>query len=286
MTSSRFLVLGVVSFALGAVRPAPACQVVKFQIVGGLEDSGNVIAGHRVDFQVWFDRPVVDGKVLRGTQVGSLRMDFGDGTVEDTGVKTFDAPSTYDFGGATWTFFLHEYKKVGTFTASLTGGGVQPCAMDGGLSYRIPVVSDMTDMTKAKRSMTIPPADDRLKTPVKPKTAVLLVPTPPAYVAAGRASAATRSLGSVIYGRVTGASVSYSVYGNVLSVDGDGRCALKVFETMAGRPLRTYDYKGPLPTKVTMLSTLPGIHVLKVEGDKSSESCGGTASASGAVALK
>jgi hypothetical protein len=43
--------------------------------------------------------------------------------------------------------------------------------------------------------------------------------------------------------------------------------------------LRTYDFKGSLPGTIQLLSTLPGKHLVRIDGDKSSESCGGTASA-------
>jgi hypothetical protein len=85
-------------------------------------------------------------------------------------------------------------------------------------------------------------------------------------------------------GQIGLASVSQSALGNVLKVEGSGKCGLKVFEELDGKAVEIYDYKGPLPTAIPMVNTLPGMHVAKIEGDKSSESCGGTANASFSIA--
>ena len=76
---------------------------------------------------------------------------------------------------------------------------------------------------------------------------------------------------ALIAGQITRASVSASVLGNFLKVEGSGQCGLKAVDEMDGKVLRTYDFKGPLPGTIQLLSTLPGKHAVKIDGDKSSE---------------
>ena len=137
--SSSFLpVLALVTAIAAAVAaPAPGCTIDNFAIIGGLDRFGHTTIGQEVSFRILFALPVdSSSRVLRNTQIGSVSMDYGDGTAEDTGSQTWDPPGLWGQGNKTFT---HTYSKLGAFTVSVKGGRAQPCATKPGLVSRIPV---------------------------------------------------------------------------------------------------------------------------------------------------
>ena len=124
-SSSFLIVLALVTaIAARAAEPASGCTVLRFEIVGGLDDSRKATVGQRVSFGIWVF-PL--GYSSHVPNTGSVNIDYGDGTAEDTGPRTFDPPSVFELSGITST---HVYTKPGTFTASVKGGRVQPCEID------------------------------------------------------------------------------------------------------------------------------------------------------------
>ncbi len=262
-----------------------------FVINYGLDLDGKATAGEKVWFQVGFQNTIgYVGSVAYWPRNGSVNIDYGDGTAEHgawpgawpgwTAPQTADRPADPHM---TITF-PHVYTKPGTFHAFLKEGLLdqnRPCAPSGGVG---PGGGIQVNVKRAKH------ADAALQVPAltQPKSVVAILPASGlgakdlgVYEKVGKERNLTYALSP---GHIGGASVSQSSLGNVLKVEGSGRCGLKVFEELDGKAVEIYDYKGPLPTTISMVNTLPGMHVAKLEGDKSSEGCGGTASASFSIA--
>jgi hypothetical protein len=268
-----------------AARPARGCLMDSFLIVGGLDLNQKATASMKVTFRIGFQDSSVPYAYEGPGSKGSIKIDYGDGTAEDTGPRTVGHDGTWGLAGANIRVD-HVYTKPGTFSASLKAGSVenQPCLFSGyfGLGF-------VVDGKPGIRVAVVPSLPLAAVATQKRVVAVFPTSTPAAKVVGVQQTVGKQKANLAFAfapGQISRATVSLSVLGNVLKVEGTGRCGLKVFEELDGKALRTYDFKGPLPTTITMPNRLPGIHVAKIEGDKSSESCGGTASASFPIAKK
>jgi hypothetical protein len=266
-----------------AARPARGCYMDSFLIVGGLDLNQKATAGEKVWFQVGFSMG----------RMASVKIDYGDGTVEGDFAYGYIKwhPAIHPAGPLTIQID-HVYTKPGTFRAFLKEGLVDNwggpnllCAPSGSVG---PGGGIQVNVVRAKH------LDAALQVPAlaQPKRVVAI---PPASGQGAKDLGVQLTVGkernlahALSPGQIVRASVSQSVLGNLLKVEGSGKCGLKVFEELDGKALKTYDFKGPLPTTITLARTgpLPGLHVVRIEGDKSSESCGGTASASFPIAKK
>lgn len=239
--------------------PAPGCTVDAFRIRLIDERNPKVAVGQSVDFYVYFPT-ITDSSshIVFNSHIGSVNIQYGDGTGDDTGLQTFDPPNAWGGFGANRRF-THVYKRPGTFTASVKGGGTQPCA-------------------------------------IKPGLAPITVNVPATYQAVANDKVAAHALipGKIEKaGMVAGPGTAWNV-----QIEGSGKCSLKMFEELGGVSLQQYDYNGPLPTKIWIRPTESyvdtqfnftgqriayGTHVLKIEGNKSPDGCAGTASVSWTV---
>jgi hypothetical protein len=257
--ASVLVAFTLIGAAAIAPKPASACAVQAFVINSIDKRSAKIAVGQSVDFYVYF-KIVVDASsaIQSNSQIGSLKIDYGDGTAQDTGVQTFDptVTKTWNFGGVPMKAFTHAYLKPGAFVATVRGGRTQPCAIEPGLASVTVNASPVVVALDSKRN----PADRHVLIPGRIERAAMLLSGPTAYV----------------------------------QIDGSGTCSLKVSEELGGTALQQYDYNGPLPTKIWIRPTAHyvndpyysvayGTHALKVDGIKSSDGCAGTASASWTV---
>lgn len=233
---------------------APGCEIEMLQIVEGLDDHGTLTTGKPVTYQVRFKNTP--------DSAGSVRILYGDGSAEDSGLRAFNSPFR----------FTHVYSRPGTFRASVNGGKVRPCTNrfewgSGGMEVQVVESSSHAKTRSAGKDATLG---------TEP-TGVLLAPKSSAQKAQSSKDPLAAALAA---GQISGASVTPSIPGHLLKIEGSGRCALRVVEDLDGKTLSTTTYKGTLPTTMQLLNVLPGLHGLRIEGDTSNERCAGTATTS------
>lgn len=254
-SSSFLLVLALVTaIAAIAAKPARGCIIGGVEIVDGFYENDKATVGRTVTFEIRFAKTAVAS--------GSVRIDYGDGPAEDVGLKPVSSTQKFN----------HVYTRPGEFNVSFNGdraldaGKAQP-----GCPRFLFIINVENDHHSRVQRPTPTPTAHTL---ARAKSSVAAPP------ASGQSMVGTaKGITAHVFapGQIARASVLQSVLGYFLKVEGSGKCGLKVYEELDGKALRTYDFKGPLPTTI-QLNGLPGVHVVKIEGDGSSEGCGGTAS--------
>jgi hypothetical protein len=276
------LALGAAVVAMAA-RRASGCTMDGFTVTDGLNADRAATAGQSVTFRVSFD--------AADARTANISVTYGDGTGEQV---PHNLQSVFGQRGAFLTF-THVYTRVGTFDAVLRGSSMsgQACfysgyfglglVVDGKPAIRVKVVENPVH----SRVKHVDPAPTAAW--AQPKSAVSIAPGSAARIAgANETTAREKSIvSSALHpGQIARASVSSTPLGSVLKIEGSGKCGLRAVEDVDGKVVKTYDYKGIFPASIALLNTLPGLHGITVESDKTTEGCGGAARTSFAVARR